>query len=57
MDESEEYKYEIPEDIKERNYNEKEVKEIDKKHDKMFRKILSKKEEMASFINNFLKIK
>ena len=57
MDESTEYKYEIPEYLEESGYNEKQVKEIDKKHDKMFRKILEKKEEMADLINNFLKIK
>lgn len=38
----------------ERNYDEKEVKEVDKKHDKMFRNILQRKKEMAQFLNQFL---
>ena len=35
----------------------KEIKEIDKKHDKMFRKILSGRTEMAKFLNDFLPLK
>lgn len=38
-------------------YDEKEIKEIDKKHDKMFRNILSRKTEMAEFLNDFLSLK
>lgn len=35
-------------------YNEKKVKQIDKKHDKVFRNVLSRKKEMANFLNQFL---
>ena len=38
-------------------YDEKEIKEIDKKHDKMFRNILSRKTEMVKFLNDFLSFK
>lgn len=38
-------------------YDEKEIKEIDKKHDKMFRNILSRKIEMVKFLNDFLSFK
>lgn len=40
-----------------KNYDEKEIKEIDKKHDKMFRNILSGRTEMAKFLNDFLPLK
>ena len=39
------------------NYDRKKVREIDKKHDKMFRNILSIKKEMVKFINQFLNFK
>ena len=39
------------------NYDRKKVQEIDKKHDKMFRNILSIKKEMVKFINQFLETK
>ena len=38
-------------------YDKKIVQEIDKRHDKMFRKILSIKREMISFLNEFLELK
>ena len=47
----EEVVYHIAED---KVYCENIVKEIDKKHDKMFRKILSRKNEMVNFLNGFL---
>lgn len=36
------------------NYDEKKLKEIDKKHDKMFKIILGKKKEMVKFLEQFL---
>ncbi len=41
----------------ESKYDKKKVQEIDKKHDKMFRNVLSIKKEMAKFINQFLNVK
>lgn len=38
-------------------YNEKKIKTIEKKHDKMFRNILSRKTEMTKFLNEFLHLK
>ena len=40
--------------LQEKNYEEEKIKEIDKRHDKMFRNILSRKKEMAQFLNQFL---
>lgn len=50
----EKYKLETKENEK---YNKQKIEEIDKKHDKMFKTILSKKGEMAKFLNNFLDLK
>lgn len=47
-------KYQIPE-TKEK-YPEKRLKEIDKKHDKIFRNVLSRKNEVAKFLNQFLNL-
>ena len=44
-------------DTEEKLYDEKRIKEVDKKHDKMFRSILSRKKEMANFLNQFLELK
>lgn len=41
---------------KESIYDELKIKEIDKKHDKMFRNILARKKEMVKFLNEFLKL-
>lgn len=38
-------------------YSQKRIQEIDKKHDKMFRHILSRKKEMTNFLNEFLALK
>lgn len=38
-------------------YDVEKIREVDKKHDKMFRNILSRKKEMASFLNQFLNLK
>ena len=37
-------------------YDEKLLKEVDKRHDKMFKTILSIKKEMASFLNEYMKL-
>lgn len=50
----EKYKLEAKENQK---YNKQKVEEIDKKHDKMFKTILSRKSEMANFLNDFLNLK
>ncbi len=50
----EKYKLEAKENPK---YNKQKVEEIDKKHDKMFKTILSRKSEMANFLNDFLNLK
>lgn len=42
---------------KQETYDEIRIKEIDKRHDKMFRNILARKKEMVQFINYFLKLK
>lgn len=42
---------------KEDFYNKERVREVDKKHDKMFRNVLSRKKEMANFLNQFLNLK
>ncbi len=49
--------YKIPNLEKNQIYNQKRIKEIDKKHDKMFRNILSRKKEMVNFLNEFLALK
>ena len=46
--------YQIEED---KTYSKEIVKEIDKRHDKMFRNILSRKKEMINFLNDFLDFK
>lgn len=38
-------------------FNKRKIKEITKKHDKMFRNILNRKKEMANFLNQFLNLK
>lgn len=40
-----------------KTYSKEIVKEIDKRHDKMFRNILSRKKEMINFLNDFLDFK
>ncbi len=53
-EENEKYEYiEYPED---EIYDKKKIKKIDKIHDKMFKKILNRKNEITKFLNNFLKI-
>lgn len=53
-EEGEEYKIQIKTASK---HEKKEIKEINKKHDKVFRKVLSRSDEMAKFLNQFLDIK
>lgn len=48
-EDEQDYEYESEYDIEK-------VKEVNKKHDKMMRRILSKEKEMVKFINDFLKI-
>ena len=53
-EESEQYEYiEYPED---KIYSKEKIKEIDKVHDKMFKKVLSRKNEITKFLNDFLEI-
>lgn len=49
--------YKIPNIERHQIYNQKRIGEIDKKHDKMFRNILSRKREMVNFLNEFLELK
>lgn len=49
--------YKIPDLEKNQIYHQKRIEEIDKKHDKMFRNILSRKKEMVNFLNEFLALK
>lgn len=49
--------YKIPDLEENQIYNQKRIEEIDKKHDKMFRNILSRKKEMINFLNEFLALK
>lgn len=53
-EESEEYKIQIKTTCE---LEKKEIKEINNKHDKVFRKILSRSDEMAKFLNQFLDVK
>lgn len=53
-EESEEYEIQIKTTCE---LEKKEIKEINNKHDKMFRKILSRSDEMAKFLNQFLDVK
>lgn len=53
-DKEEKYKLESKENKK---YNKQTIEEVDKKHDKMFKVILSRKDEMANFLNQFLNLK
>lgn len=43
--------------VENKTYSKEVVKEIDKRHDKMFRNVLSRKKEMANFLNDFLDFK
>lgn len=38
-------------------FNERKIQEVDKRHDKMFRNILSRKKEMVNFLNQFLNLR
>lgn len=49
--------YKISRREKKNIYNEKRIQEVDKRHDKMFRNILSRKKEMANFLNQFLNLR
>lgn len=49
--------YKIPDLEENQIYNQERIEEIDKKHDKMFRNILSRKKEMINFLNEFLALK
>ena len=54
------YKYDknnTSENTKEEIYDEKEVRRIDKKHDKTIKIILKIKKEMSELLNQFLKLK
>ena len=53
-EENEEYKIQIKTTCE---LEKKEIKEINNKHDKVFRKILSRSDEMAKFLNQFLDVK
>ena len=53
-EESKEYELEYPE---KEIYNKKRIQKIDKVHDKMIKKILGIKSEMADFLNQFLELK
>ncbi len=52
-EEGEEYKIPTKEEIK---YGQKNIENVDKKHDKMLKVIFSKKKEVARFLNQFLKL-
>ncbi len=43
--------------VEDKTYSKEVVKEIDKRHDKMFRNVLSTKKEMVNFLNDFLDFK
>lgn len=43
--------------VEDKTYSKEVVKEIDKRHDKMFRNVLSRKKEMVNFLNDFLDFK
>ena len=49
--------YKIPQIEENEIYNENKIKEIHKKHDKMFRNILSRKKEIVEFLNDFLELR
>lgn len=49
--------YKIPDLEKNQINNQERIEEINKKHDKMFRNILSRKKEMINFLNEFLALK
>lgn len=51
-EEETEYRLETEEKL----YDEKKIREIGKKHDKMFRNILGRKKEVAKFLNQFLEL-
>ena len=53
QEEGEEYHLEEQKDTK---YRREKLKEIDKKHDKIFKVILGRKREMANFLNQFLEL-
>lgn len=49
--------YKISRTGKNNIYNEKKIQEVDKRHDKMLRNILSRKKEMVNFLNQFLNLR
>ena len=49
--------YKIIAEREKAKYNQGKIEEVDKKHDKMFKVILSRKKEVTDFLNQFLDLK